>query len=197
LRATRAIHRAEAAWEALRTAKHWAAHHQWIEAVDDARRAIGAWAAAAKAHLGLESDATLADFRMEGQGGVPDDRPIPPCDSTAPRLAATELEETYQSRRAVASVTLSAAGGVNGELRRAGCSDLLARLKAEVRGAQLRAHRVVNTELLGLYWAIGKAIVDLQSAEVSAADVDDAIAIGDELIKTLTPAIDQLLRPPS
>lgn len=32
---------------------------------------------------------------------------------------------------------------------------------------------------------------------VSAADVDDAIAIGDELVKTLTPAIDQLLRPPS
>lgn len=29
------------------------------------------------------------------------------------------------------------------------------------------------------------------------ADVDDAIAIGDELIKTLTPAIEQILRPPS
>jgi predicted nuclease of restriction endonuclease-like (RecB) superfamily len=54
---------------------------------------------------------------------------------------------------------------VSGELRPAGYSDLLARLKAEVRAAQLRAHRVVNTELLGLYWAIGKAILDRQSAE--------------------------------
>lgn len=32
---------------------------------------------------------------------------------------------------------------------------LLAALKNEVRTAQLRAHRVVNTELLELYWSIG------------------------------------------
>ena len=35
---------------------------------------------------------------------------------------------------------------------------LLADLKNQVRAAQLRAHRVVNTDLLTLYWRIGDAI---------------------------------------
>ncbi len=47
----------------------------------------------------------------------------------------------------------------------AGYTRLLTTLKAEVRNAQLRAHRVVNTELLTLYWTIGKAIRDQQAAE--------------------------------
>jgi predicted nuclease of restriction endonuclease-like (RecB) superfamily len=38
-------------------------------------------------------------------------------------------------------------------------------LKAEVRAAQVRAHRVVNTELLRLYWTIGRTIIDQQAAE--------------------------------
>lgn len=38
---------------------------------------------------------------------------------------------------------------------------------------------------------------EYRAETVSAADVDDAIAIGDELIKTLQPAIEQILRPPS
>ncbi|MCL2850099.1 MAG: PDDEXK nuclease domain-containing protein [Micrococcales bacterium] len=46
-----------------------------------------------------------------------------------------------------------------------GYGELLADLKARVRAAQLRAHRIVNTELLALYWAIGAAILERQSAE--------------------------------
>lgn len=42
---------------------------------------------------------------------------------------------------------------------------LLGRLKEAVRTAQLRAHRVVNTELLTLYWTIGRTILDQQAAE--------------------------------
>ncbi|WP_155859404.1 hypothetical protein [Cellulomonas sp. KRMCY2] len=37
-------------------------------------------------------------------------------------------------------------------------ADLLADLKDQVRSARLQAHRVVNTELLTLYWRIGDAI---------------------------------------
>ncbi|PZS25785.1 MAG: DUF1016 domain-containing protein [Pseudonocardiales bacterium] len=47
----------------------------------------------------------------------------------------------------------------------AGYAELLATLKAEVRAAQVRAHRVVNTELLGLYWTIGDRILEQQRAE--------------------------------
>ena len=47
----------------------------------------------------------------------------------------------------------------------AGYAELLAAVKVEVRTARLRAHRVVNTELLTLYWAIGNHILARQSAE--------------------------------
>lgn len=43
--------------------------------------------------------------------------------------------------------------------------NLLAQLKDEVRTARVRAHRVVNTELLRLYWTIGRAILDRQDLE--------------------------------
>lgn len=65
---------------------------------------------------------------------------------------------------------------VSGELQPTGYGDLLARLKAEVRAAQLRAHRVVNTELLRLYWTIGQAILDRQSAEGWGTRVTDRLA---------------------
>lgn len=58
----------------------------------------------------------------------------------------------------------------------AGYSQLLATLKAEVRAAQVRAHRVVNTELLTLYWTIGKAILDQQMAEGWGTRVIDRLA---------------------
>jgi hypothetical protein len=47
----------------------------------------------------------------------------------------------------------------------AGYAALLAALKDEVRTARLRAHRVVNTELLGLYWSIGDRILRQQRAD--------------------------------
>jgi predicted nuclease of restriction endonuclease-like (RecB) superfamily len=54
---------------------------------------------------------------------------------------------------------------VNSRLLPAGYGPLLAKLKAAVRNAQLRAHRVVNTEMLSLYWTIGRTILDQQAAE--------------------------------
>lgn len=53
----------------------------------------------------------------------------------------------------------------SGEIEPAGYGALLAELKAEVRAAQYRAHRVVNTELLALYWRIGRAILARQETE--------------------------------
>ncbi len=41
----------------------------------------------------------------------------------------------------------------------------VAELKAQIRSAQWTAARVVNTALIELYWAIGKAILDRQKAE--------------------------------
>lgn len=55
--------------------------------------------------------------------------------------------------------------GAGQDLDPPGYAALLTALKAEVRAAQLRAHRVVNTELLTLYWTIGRAILDRQAAE--------------------------------
>ena len=46
-----------------------------------------------------------------------------------------------------------------------GYVELLTSLKAEVRSAQVRAHRLVNTELLTLYWTIGQAVLDRQARE--------------------------------
>ena len=47
---------------------------------------------------------------------------------------------------------------------------LLAELKAQIRSAQWTAARVVNTALMKLYWAIGKAILDRQKAAGSGSD---------------------------
>ncbi|MFC9688310.1 YhcG family protein [Kribbella sp. NPDC056951] len=46
-----------------------------------------------------------------------------------------------------------------------GYGELLARLKDEVRSAQLRAQRVANVELPRLYWGIGSAILERQATE--------------------------------
>lgn len=40
--------------------------------------------------------------------------------------------------------------------------EILAQLKQQVRGAHLRAQRAVNTELIGLYWHIGRTILEQQ-----------------------------------
>lgn len=45
-----------------------------------------------------------------------------------------------------------------------GYGELLAVLKARVRGTQVRAARAVNTEVLRLYWSIGRDILDRQQS---------------------------------
>ncbi|MEO7286429.1 MAG: PDDEXK nuclease domain-containing protein [Jatrophihabitantaceae bacterium] len=52
-----------------------------------------------------------------------------------------------------------------GELVPDAYSTLVAALKDDVRSAQLRARRVVNTELVTLYWSIGDRILRQQQAE--------------------------------
>jgi len=46
-----------------------------------------------------------------------------------------------------------------------GYVDALARVKDEIRSAQTRAQRVVNTQLLELYWVIGHSILERQESE--------------------------------
>jgi len=53
---------------------------------------------------------------------------------------------------------------------------LLAELKAQIRSAQWTAARVVNTALIELYWAIGKAILDRQKAEGWGARVIERLS---------------------
>jgi|GEM_PF-860938 len=53
---------------------------------------------------------------------------------------------------------------------------LLADLKAQIRSAQWAATRVVNTALIELYWSIGKAILDRQSAEGWGTRVIDRLS---------------------
>jgi hypothetical protein len=53
---------------------------------------------------------------------------------------------------------------------------LLADLKARVRAAQHRAHRVINTEMLTLLWQIGDAIRTRQVTEGWGGKVIDRLA---------------------
>ena len=57
--------------------------------------------------------------------------------------------------------------------------DLLAEIKERVRAAQYEALKAVNTELVGLYWDIGRMIVERQ------ADAKHGSAIADQLSKDL------------
>jgi predicted nuclease of restriction endonuclease-like (RecB) superfamily len=54
---------------------------------------------------------------------------------------------------------------------------LLDQLKQQVRTARLRAQRTVNTELLALYWAIGRAVLDRQQQQGWGAKVIDRLAV--------------------
>jgi len=54
--------------------------------------------------------------------------------------------------------------------------DLLARLKSQIRTAQVRAAVKVNQELVVLYWGIGKEILTRQRDEGWGAKVIDQIA---------------------
>lgn len=53
---------------------------------------------------------------------------------------------------------------------------LLSDLKAQIRSAQLRAHRAVNTELITLYWELGRTIQARQDQEGWGAKVIERLA---------------------
>ncbi len=46
-----------------------------------------------------------------------------------------------------------------------GCAELLEQVKVRVRTSRVQAARAVNTELVGLYWQIGRLILDRQESE--------------------------------
>ncbi len=58
-----------------------------------------------------------------------------------------------------------------------GYPQLLEQLKTQVRQARVRASRVVNTELLTLYWDLGRAILDRQETEGWGTKVIDRLAV--------------------
>jgi len=58
----------------------------------------------------------------------------------------------------------------------AGYADWLTELKTRIHGAQLRAALAVNRELVGLYWQIGRDILDRQGREGWGARVIDRLA---------------------
>jgi len=57
-----------------------------------------------------------------------------------------------------------------------GYDDLLERLKSTVAAARWRAQRVVNTELLRLYWRLGNAVLERQREEGWGTRVIDRLA---------------------
>jgi len=63
-----------------------------------------------------------------------------------------------------------------GELEPAGYAALLADLKVRVRTSQVRAVRAANTELLALYWSIGRDILTRQEQDGWGAKVVDRLA---------------------
>ena len=58
----------------------------------------------------------------------------------------------------------------------AGYAELLEALKARVRATQVRAARAANTEVLRLYWSIGRNILDRQDSAGWGAAVVDRLA---------------------
>jgi predicted nuclease of restriction endonuclease-like (RecB) superfamily len=54
--------------------------------------------------------------------------------------------------------------------------DLLAYLKRQIRGAQVRACVAVNRELILLYWGIGRQILQRQATEGWGSKVVDRLA---------------------
>src|ERR1700721_387390 len=52
----------------------------------------------------------------------------------------------------------------------------LADLKTRIRAARLRASLAVNSELIGLYWRIGRDILERQTAHGWGAKVVDRLA---------------------
>ncbi|POH60057.1 DUF1016 domain-containing protein, partial [Cryobacterium zongtaii] len=57
-----------------------------------------------------------------------------------------------------------------------GYAELLQGLKVRVRNAQVRAQRVVNTQLLELYWGIGSEILTQQKSQAWGSGVVGRLA---------------------
>jgi predicted nuclease of restriction endonuclease-like (RecB) superfamily len=57
-----------------------------------------------------------------------------------------------------------------------GYADLLEQLKARVRAAQVRVARAANTEVLRLYWSVGRDILDRQEQAGWGSRVIDRLA---------------------
>lgn len=64
-----------------------------------------------------------------------------------------------------------AAGGLP-----SGYRQLLRQVKVQVRAARVQAARVVNVELIGLYWRVGRIVLDRQAAEGWGSRVIDRLA---------------------
>ena len=62
------------------------------------------------------------------------------------------------------------------ELVPAGYADLLSALKERIKSAQIRAALAVNSELIRLYWSIGREILERQQAEGWGAKVIERLA---------------------
>jgi hypothetical protein len=58
----------------------------------------------------------------------------------------------------------------------AGYAELLEQLKARVRASQVRAARAANSELLALYWSVGRDILDRQEQAGWGSRVIDRLA---------------------
>jgi len=71
---------------------------------------------------------------------------------------------------------VSGSEGVSGEVLPAGYGDLLEQVKAEVRLSRLRATRAANTELVGLYWRLGRLILDRQQVDGWGSKVIERLA---------------------
>ena len=67
-----------------------------------------------------------------------------------------------------------------------GYAEMLGELKAQVRQAQFRAHRVVNEQLIELYWTIGREILAQQDKQGWGSGVIARLA---EDLRTEFPAI--------
>jgi len=63
-----------------------------------------------------------------------------------------------------------------GEVVPAGYAELLEQLKARVRSAQVRAARAANSEVLSLYWSVGRDILDRQDRLGWGGKVVDRLA---------------------
>jgi len=63
-----------------------------------------------------------------------------------------------------------------GEVVPAGYAELLEQLKARVRSAQVRAARAANSEVLALYWSVGRDILDRQDRLGWGGKVVDRLA---------------------